>query len=360
LAPQHVEALAALGIVRLQRGRPTAALETLRAAVALAPANPETHMALAHELYAGGAWAASWAHFEHRLQRARYRETFRTPPDGARWDGTSVPQELWLLAEQGLGDQLQFARYARLFAERGTRCVLACDPRLVRLFGNAGLGVRLVGLDLPLPPAACWLPLMSAPHHFRTQSDTVPYAAGYLAAEPARLAEWRSRLPRAGLRVALAWQGNPAMETGRFAGRSPPLVALSPLFEVPGVEFISLQKGHGSEQRQTLANATLLRHFDDLDLGADAFLDTAAILKRVDMLVTSDTAMAHLGGALGVPTWLCLMHEPDWRWMRHGATTPWYDSLRLFRQPRPGDWATVFRNVAGALAPLAAAMTSAS
>ncbi len=354
LAPRHVEALTALGIVRLQRGRPATALEALRAAVALAPANPDTHMSLAHALYAGGNWAESWAHFEHRLQRTQHRETFRPPPGRPRWDGITAPQELWLCAEQGLGDQLQFVRYARLLAEHGMRCVLACDPRLVRLLSGAKLGVRVVRLDSPAPPTARWLPLMSMPHHCRTQAQTVPHADGYLAAEPARLDHWRSRLPRMGFRVALAWQGNPAMETGRYVGRSPPLAALAPLFQLSGIEFISLQKGYGSEQRQALPNAASVRHFDDLDAGADAFLDTAAILKCVDLLVTSDSAIAHLAGGLGVPTWLCLMHEPDWRWMRHGDTTPWYDSLRLFRQPRPGDWASVFRSVARALASLAA------
>jgi tetratricopeptide (TPR) repeat protein len=358
LAPQHIEALTALGIVRLQLGRSAAALDTLRAAMALAPANPETHMALAHALYVGGDWAASWAHFEYRLRRARHRDTLHVPPDRMRWDGQSDPEELWLLAEQGLGDQLQFVRYARLLAERGTRCVVACDPRLMRLLSSGTLGVRVVRHDSPAPPKALWLPLMSAPYRCNTEPHTVPYADGYLAAEPARLAKWRPRLPCTGLRVALVWQGNPAMETGRYVGRSPPLAALAPVFLVPGVEFISLQKGHGADQRQALPNPAALRVFDDLDVGADAFLDTAAILKCVDLLITSDTAIAHLAGGLRVATWLCLMHEPDWRWMRHGASTPWYDSLRLFRQTRPGDWTSVFRDVASALALLAAARMS--
>jgi hypothetical protein len=139
------------------------------------------------------------------------------------------------------------------------------------------------------------------------------------------------------------------METGRHRGRSPPLHALEPLLRVPGAHFISLQRGPGEEQLDTATFGRSILRFKDLDSGPDAFLDTAAALTCVDLLVTSDSAIAHLAGALGVPTWLCLMHEPDWRWMREGSRTPWYASMRLFRQPSPGDWGSVFAAVAAEL-----------
>jgi len=125
------------------------------------------------------------------------------------------------------------------------------------------------------------------------------------------------------------------------------------LMTVPNVQFISLQKGFGAEQLDSVVFGRSVHSFDNLDDGPDAFLDTAAVLKCVDLLVTSDTAIAHLAGGLGVPTWLCLMREPDWRWMRQGVATPWYSSMRLFRQPSPGDWASVYREVAAALQGLA-------
>jgi hypothetical protein len=191
---------------------------------------------------------------------------------------------------------------------------------------------------------------MSLPAWHQTGPDTVPAAAGYLAADLPRIAHWRARLPPAGsLRVALAWAGNPRMETGRHAGRSPPLAALAPLMKVSGASFISLQKGPGEEQLDQVPFAARIAHLPELDDGPDAFLDTAAVLKCVDVLVTSDTAIAHLAGGLGVTTWLCLMHEPDWRWMHRGSDTPWYASMRLFRQPSRADWAGVYQPVAAEL-----------
>jgi Tfp pilus assembly protein PilF len=354
LAPALVEAHTSLGLVRLQRGAADAALDALQRAVALAPDHADAHSNLAHALFVLGRWEAAWPHFEHRFGRSRHRVSLQTPAGMSRWKGGhSQDLELWLLGEQGLGDQIQFVRYAPLLAALGWRCVVACDPRLVALFGQAALGSTVVPLgagDAAIDARQRWLPLMSVPAWHRTRPETVPAAAGYLAAGSLPMARWHARLPATGLRVALAWAGNPRMETGRYAGRSPPLAALEPLLRVPKVRFISLQKGPGEEQLDSVPFSRAIMRLPDLDAGPDAFLDTAAVLRCVDLLVTSDSAIAHLAGALGVPTWLCLMHEPDWRWMRAGRETPWYTSMRLFRQPAPGDWASVYAEVAAALA----------
>jgi hypothetical protein len=196
---------------------------------------------------------------------------------------------------------------------------------------------------------------MSLPAWHGTRPETVPAAGGYLAADPNRIARWRPRIPTDTFCVAVAWAGNPRMETGRYLGRSPPFAALAPLLAIPNLRFVSLQKGAAEDQIDAVPFGRSLLRFADLDGGPDAFLDTAAILACVDLLVTSDTAIAHLAGGLGVPTWLCLMHEPDWRWMRHGSATPWYRSLRLFRQKTPGDWSGVYDEVARELALEAAA-----
>jgi Tfp pilus assembly protein PilF len=360
LAPALVEAHMSLGLVRLQRGASGAALDALRSAVALGPEHADAHSNLAHALFVLGQWEAAWPHFEYRFGRSRHRVSLSTPAGMARWEGTpSRDLELWLLGEQGLGDQIQFVRYAPLLGALGRRCVVACDPRLVALFEQAALGASVMPHDAAGAAGAAgaasearaqWLPLMSVPAWHRTRPETVPAAAGYLVAESARVARWRARLPAAGLRVALAWAGNPRMESGRHRGRSPPLAALEPLLRVPAVRFISLQKGAGEEQLDAAPFGRAILRFADLDAGPDAFLDTAAVLKCVDLLVTSDTAIAHLAGALGVPTWVCLMHEPDWRWMRGGGETPWYTSMRLFRQRAPGDWSGVYSEAAAALA----------
>ncbi|MGO9993423.1 MAG: tetratricopeptide repeat protein [Steroidobacteraceae bacterium] len=353
LAPDHVEAHMTLGIARQQAGHVAAALESLRYAVALAPEHADAHSNLAHALFYSGDWPAAWPHFEYRFQRSAQRAALRPPAQVARWDGIAAPlRELWLVGEQGLGDQLQFARYAKVLQAEGFDCVIACDPRLVKLLALALPGPRVVPFDTaPVEPAATrWIPLMSLPHWHRTRPDTVPHAAGYLAVDPLRVAHWRTRLPAArGPRVALAWAGNPRMETGRYAGRSPPLASLAPVADIP-VTFISLQKGPGEEQLDAVPFGRTITRLTDLDAGPDAFLDTAAILTCVDLLITADTAIAHLAGGLGVPTWLCLMHEPDWRWMSRGSGTPWYASMRLYRQPTPGDWASVYAAVAGDLA----------
>jgi tetratricopeptide (TPR) repeat protein len=352
LAPTLVEAHMSLGIARLQAGRIAESIDALRAAVALSPSHADAHSNLGHALFVAGDWEAAWPHFEHRFRRHAHRVPLRPPTGVARWDGTvSAELELWLLGEQGLGDQLQFVRYAKLLHDRGVRCVIACDPRLVKILEAAQLGARIVPFDTAADTSAArWVPLMSLPGWHRTRSDTVPAAAGYLAADPVRVARWRARFPTTtGLRVALAWAGNPRMETGRHAGRSPPLAALAPLMTVPQVSFVSLQKGHGEEQLESVSFGDSILRLPDLDAGPDAFLDTAAILKCVDLLVTSDTAIAHLAGALGVPTSLCLMREPDWRWMLKGADTPWYQSVRLFRQSASGDWASVYAEIASHL-----------
>jgi len=351
LAPRQAEAHMSLGIVRLQAGRSGQAIESLHTAIALAPDHADAHSNLAHALFCSGDWQASWPHFEYRFRRHAHRAKLKTPPGMPRWDGTDTDIELWLLGEQGLGDQLQFARYAKLLRARGIRCVIACDPRLVRILALAPLGARVVPAETAAAAgAARWVPLMSLPAWHGTRPDTVPAAGGYLAADPQRIAAWRERLTAPGLRVALAWSGNPDMETGRYAGRSPPLAALAPLMSVPRVSFISLQRGPGEEQLDQVPFGAAIQRLPGLDEGRDAFLDTAAVLKCIDLLITSDTAIAHLAGGLGVRCWLCLMHEPDWRWMRSGDTTPWYASMRLFRQSSAGDWPSVYREVAAALA----------
>jgi tetratricopeptide (TPR) repeat protein len=353
LAPTVVEARASLGIVYLQLGRVRESLDMLRVAVALAPHHADAHSNLFHALFVTGDWALAWPHFEYRFQRHAHGSKLRPPAGLARWDGTVSPDlELRLVGEQGLGDQLQFVRYAKLLRSSGARCVIECDPKLVKILEIAGLGARIVPFDTPPEsPTAQWFPLMSLPGWHRTRTDTAPAATGYLAADSGRLEQWRARLSSVpGLRVALAWAGNPRMESGRYAGRSPPLTALAPLMQVPKVSFISLQKGHGEEQLDQVPFGDSILGLPDVDSGADAFLDSAAILKCVDLLVTSDTAIAHLAGGLGVPTWLCLMHEPDWRWMRERADTAWYTSMHLFRQRSPDDWTGVYAEVAAQLA----------
>jgi hypothetical protein len=190
----------------------------------------------------------------------------------------------------------------------------------------------------------------------QTQLDTIPAGVPYLAADPARVARWAERLQSlSGLRVGIAWHGNPALEKHVWArGRSVPLAAFEPLTRLPGITLVSLQKGPGVDQLRSSSFADrVLDLSDELDAGADAFLDTAAIMSSLDLVISSDTAIAHLAGALGRPAWTALTFSPEWRWLLDRADTPWYPSMRLFRQTTDGDWTAVFQAMAQALQGLA-------
>ncbi len=343
------EARMALAELHVRAGNLDQGIAELEEAVARAPGHAEAHWHLGHFLFMSGRWQEAWPHMEYRLERI----DLSPPPGVERWDGiVRAQQEVWLVGEQGLGDQLQFARYAPLLAEAGVPCVLHCDARLTALLTQAHLAPRVEPLGRTHPMAAsgaAWMPLMSLPAWHRTTPDRVPRPDGYLAADPVRVDHWERHLPkRRGGRVALAWAGNPRYEVGRNVGRSPPLAALAPLARFEDIAFVSVQKGAGEEQLADTAFDWITR-LPGLDQGADAFLDTAAVLKCADLLITSDTGIAHLAGALGVPTWLCLMKTPDWRWLLEGRESAWYRSMRVFRQPAAGDWAALYCEVAAEL-----------
>jgi hypothetical protein len=204
-----------------------------------------------------------------------------------------------------------------------------------------------VGETPPLFDLFC--PLLSLPQLIAKPGMEVPY----LTAEPDRVALWRDRLGASGYRVGIAWQGNPASAAER--GRSVPLEHFLPLAQAPGVRLISLQKHHGLAQLDTIPPGLRIETLgDDLDSGPDAFIDTAAVMQSLDLVVTSDTSIAHLAGALGRPVWVALQHVPDWRWLLTGEECAWYPTMRLFRQTKRRDWAGVFTRIAERLAAMPA------
>ena len=192
------------------------------------------------------------------------------------------------------------------------------------------------------------LPLVSAPFRLGFDPNREPAEIPYLSAEPDLVAAWAEQLPARGLRVGIAWQGR--ADTPLDKGRSFPLRALAPLAQVPGVTLISLQQNAGTEQLAELpAGMAVATLGDGFDAGPDGFVDTAAVMASLDLVVTSDTSIAHLAGALGRPVWIALRHVPDWRWMLDRDDSPWYPTARLFRQRRPGDWSEVAERMAAAL-----------
>jgi hypothetical protein len=256
---------------------------------------------------------------------------------------------LLLHAEQGLGDILQFCRYAPLLAERGAEVVLEVPRTLVRLLGGLSGKVTLVARGDPLPDFDLHCPLMSVPGRLATTVEMIPAPVPYVAADAVRAAHWTARLPADGLRIGIGWQGNPAGTVDR--GRSAPLAAFAPLARVPGVRLISLQRHHGLDQLERLPDGMTVDTLGgDFDSGPDAFLDAAVVMANLDLVISTDTAIVHLAGALGRPVWVALKAVPHWTWMIDREDSPWYPSARLFRQVTDGDWRGVFDRMAAELA----------
>lgn len=266
------------------------------------------------------------------------------PPIEARaysqplWTGVEdiKGKTLFLYIEQGLGDTIQFYRFVTPLLERGAHVVLSVQDSLLGLLEGATPRVRLIG-SRQMPSAFDYhIPLMSMPLALGLTVDAIPAAAPYLAAEPERVARWRARIGSRGFKIGVAWQGARSGVTSRAM----PLSSFAPLTRLAGVRLISLQKGDGCEQLAALPQAESLG--DDFDAGSNAFLDSAAVMESLDLVITLDSALAHLAGALGRPVWVALKQVPDWRWFLDRDTSPWYPSMRLFRQGAEGDWAHVF------------------
>jgi hypothetical protein len=223
--------------------------------------------------------------------------------------------------------------------------VLTAPGRLLRLLAGLQGVDQFVAVDDPLPDFDLHCPLMSLPGVFGATLDSIPADVPYLAAEPERVAAWAERIGTEGFRIGIAWQGNPAAPAE--LGRSAPLAAFAPLAAIPGVRLISLQQQHGLDQLHRLPPGMTVETLgDDFDAGPDAFVDTAAAMMALDLVVTVDTAAGHLAGALGRPCWLALQTIPHWVWGLEGETSPWYPDHRLFRQTARGDWDGVFSRMA--------------
>jgi tetratricopeptide (TPR) repeat protein len=344
VAPDDPMALGNLGLALQDLGRLDEAEAAFRRAIAVRPDHAEARRSLGMLLLLRGRFAEGWAEYDWRWRTPRQqRRDFGCPT----WRGGDIAGKTILLhAEQGLGDTIMTCRLAAAVAARGAQVVLEVQPALVRLLkGLAGVD-RIVPRGAGLPPADAEASLLDLPRILGLDAASVPAKVPYLVAETDRVERWRSQIDRRpGFRVGVTWQGNP----GSIAdlGRSAPLAALAPLAAVPGVRLISLQKGPGSEQIWGFpAIEDLGPRFD---AGGDAFLDTAAAMQCLDLVVSVDTAPAHLAGALARPVWIALKSMPDWRWMLERRGTPWYPTARLFRQQRAGDWPGVFAAMAEAL-----------
>lgn len=242
---------------------------------------------------------------------------------------------LFAYIEQGLGDTIQFFRFVAVLRARGARVILSCQDNLARLLQTAN-PVEIIGLDAVPPHFDFHIPLASIPLALGMRLDTIPAEVPYLFAE--RRENWAARIGASGYRIGVVWQGGLALDPAR----SFPLALLRDIGALRDVRLISLQKGPGLEQLAQLPAGMTVERLDDFDEGPQAFLDTAAVMMTLDLVVTPDTATAHLAGALGRPTAVMLKQVPDWRWLLDRGDSPWYPTVRLFRQGSFGDWTGAF------------------
>jgi tetratricopeptide (TPR) repeat protein len=326
----------------------------LEHALALEPAHVPSLWSKALLELSAGAFAPGWRLYEARLQLPELRDYQRALPS-ARWDGRAAlgGRTILIHAEQGLGDVLQFSRYIPLLEGRAGHVYFEIPAALRLLMRSLPMRGTLLSRGENLPQTDFHCPLLSLPLAFGTELDTIPGGVPYLSVPPAAVEACRDRLSTLpGLKVGLNWQGHPGTEGQPWIrGRSFALESMAPLAQVRGVSLVSVQKGAAAAQREQVAFGTALARFTDpLDTGPEAMMETAALLAALDLVITSDTFVAHLAGALGVPVWIALQAIPDWRWMLERSDSPWYPTARLFRQRVAGDWGELFERIASALA----------
>lgn len=349
--PKFGEAHSNLGNALVATGNVKKSLLHHDKAIQLLPRSGRAHYNYAIALLLLGRWSKGFAEYEWRHEGDEYAARSRQVLLPRWTDEALEGRSIFLAAEQGAGDTLQFARYAPLLSRRGARVILESPPELRSLLETLPGPVELAAPN-EFGGADLWAPLLSLPGLVGTTPETVPSETPYLRADPERIARWRPRLGLDSdrLNIGLVWQGNPAQ---RFEPhRSIPLRLLAPLFQRADCRFYLLQKEHGREQIAGLQSAQPL-----IDLGPELgdFSDTAAVISQLDLTISTCTSVAHLAGALGRPLWVLLQAIPDWRWLLTGSSTPWYPSARLFRQATPGDWQSVADELAQALAQMAGA-----
>jgi Flp pilus assembly protein TadD len=346
--PYDLQTLHNLAVTHYRKLELDQSIACARRALATNPSAPGPHFQLAEALLLRGEFEEGLREYEWRYRIAG-APPLLPPNNRPQWDGASLPgATLLLIADQGFGDSIQFCRYIPWVCARCPQVVVVADPLLHPLIRQIDPALELVDHWDRCPPFAAYCPLSGLPRLHGTTLDTIPGKVPYLHADPVRTAAWRARLQdllQPGLRrVGIVWAGRPTHNND--LNRSMSLSAFAPIAALDGISLVSLQKGP--------AQNAIADYFDRaplLNLGAEIadFVDTMAIIETLDLVVTVDTAVAHLAAAMGKPVWILLPYAPDWRWLLERSDSPWYPTVRLFRQPSPGDWDSVARGVGEAL-----------
>jgi tetratricopeptide (TPR) repeat protein len=344
LKPGLAQAYQQKGAALARLGRLVEARALVEKAIGLAPNDAETAFVLAQILLSQGEWRQAWPHYERRAQMAH--PPFQ-PLLSPRWSGERPDDHrLVVMTEQGLGDAIHFGRYASLLAARGHAVTVLTQPVLQPLLSRLPGVERVVTSREELardPRPFRWVPLMSLLRALHITPDAIPAQDPYLSVDPSRTTAWGERLGGGGFKIGIAWQ-----PLGR--DKSTPLSAFAPLADIDGVRLISLQKRPGTAQIDQVSFADRIeRPMDEADTGAEALLDTAAVMMNLDLIVSVDTMAVHLAGALGRPAFVALRHVADWRWLSGRDDSPFYPNTRLFRQGATGDWDSTFAHMAEAV-----------
>ena len=347
LRPDDPDILNNLAMLLHQQQRLDEALAVYDRSLSLRPDNPRARFNRSLVLLQKGDWAEGWQEREWRLKGGVGNASPRSFPQ-PEWAGEDIAgKRILLYAEQGFGDSLQFLRFCQDVAKRGAEVVVELPKALARLATSTPGVAQVVTAGEPLPAFDLHMPLMSLPRILGTRVETVPAPIPYLTAPPS---DWTERLDGAKLKVGLVWAGDSRSHDPLASAidkrRSLSLAQFKPLLGMPGIQFVSLQKGPAAAQIRRLDKA--LRPKEVIEDGWD-FADTAAAVQALDLVISVDTAVAHLAGALGKPVWILSRFDGCWRWLSDRSDTPWYPNARLFRQPSAEDWASVLERLADQL-----------
>jgi tetratricopeptide (TPR) repeat protein len=329
-----------LGNVLYEKGCFDKALISYQNALELDPDSPYSHFHMSRVLLLTGNYKQGWKEYEWRWKTRDYVERDFSQP---RWNGSDISGKTILInTEQGLGDAIQFIRYVPLVVQRGATIIVECQKELVSLFQNVEGVKQVIKVGEQLPPFDVYCPLLSLPLKFDTTLETIPAEIPYIKVNPFSIQKWKDKVQdnSSKLKVGLVWAGSPTFKRSHL--KECPLKMFSPLAHNEDITFFSLQKGKATEQAKSSPDGmNLIDYTDEIN----DFSDTAAFIINLDLVISVDTAVVHLAGALGKPVWTLLPFVPDWRWMLNREDSPWYPTMRLFRQPFPGDWESVIDNV---------------
>jgi tetratricopeptide (TPR) repeat protein len=346
LRPQFAEAFSNLGNCYQEQARLPEAIASYEYSVALNPNLPITRLNLALARLQNGDLAHGWPEYEWRWHLKDLPPAFHGP----YWDGSPLEgRTIFVYLEQGLGDAIQFLRFLPLVQARGGRVVLECPAFLEPLVSRCP-GIDALTLDgAPLPAYDVQAALMSLPGLLGITLNNLPAEVPYLFLDDELTAKWQKRLAEVpGLKVGILWQGDPRYSKDRF--RSTALEPFLDLARIEGVQLVSLQTGPAAEQLSRLEQpAQVLEVMESRQVGPGTLIETAALIKALDLVISIDSGLAHIAGALGRPIWVPLAVACDWRWFVHRSDSPWYPTMRLFRQTKPGQWSDVFRTIGAAL-----------